>query len=296
MKTIDVLTPSTLAELAAGLRRMTPQSRILAGGTDLMIAMRRGEIRPDRLLDISGVKDLHRIRQEANQIIIGAGATFSEILESGLIFQHACCLAQAAAAIGSVQIRNRATLAGNIATASPAGDGIPPLYALAAEVSILNADGAVRRASVEKLFAGPYQTTLKCSEAILDLRFALPDPPAVSTFVKLGSRRTVTIARLNLALALCLKPASTTVSTARVALGAAGRTVFRSAAAERLLGRIDLFRPAADDLADILVREIETAIPGRYSLPYKRCAIVGLARQALDNLSMKCRNVEETCR
>lgn len=285
MNPMEVLAPGTIQELTAALSRMTPESRILAGGTDLVIALRKGEVAADMLLDISGVEELRKIRQQGKQIVVGANATFSDILQSNLIRRDAACLARAAAVIGSVQIRNRATIAGNIGTASPAGDAIPPLYVLDAKISILDGRGNTRSQSIADLFAGPYKTTLKHNEAIVDFRFSVPAQPSASTFVKLGARSTVTIARLNLAAAVAYRSESTTVETARVALGAVGRTVFRSTTAEEFLMQQDLSGAMADDFAALLTREVEASIPGRYSLPYKRRAIAGLAHQALENLS-----------
>ena len=284
MTSMEVVTPGTVQELAAALNRMTPESRILAGGTDLIIALRRGEVASDMLVDISGVDELRRIRREGNRIVVGANATFSEILQSDLIKKNAACLAQAAGMIGSVQIRNRATIGGNIGTASPAGDAIPPLYVLKARASVLDGSGNMRSESIEDLFAGPYQTTLKHNEAIVDFCFSVPGHPAASTFVKLGTRSTVTIARLNLAVAVSFKGESTEVDTARVALGAVGRTVFRSTSAEKLLTHSDLGGSSANEFAELLRHAVEESIAGRYSLPYKRRAIAGLAYQALDSL------------
>jgi carbon-monoxide dehydrogenase medium subunit len=279
-----VLTPRSRSELIDGLRYMTPDSRILAGGTDLVIGLRKGTVRPDMLLDLSGVKDLDHIREESGWVVIGAGVPFARIARNRLIHRHGRCLAEAALSIGSVQIRNRATLPGNIATASPAGDSLPSLLALEARVGVLDSRGQVRVAPLNEVLAGPYQTTLLHDEMIEDVRFPIPTRPRSCAFVKLGSRGTVTIARLSLALVVEHDQETNRIDYARVAMGAVGKTAFRAPGVEeRMIGR----SPGPDMYADVAQRlsiEVDTSIPGRSSLPYKRVAITGLARRAMERL------------
>ena len=284
MNAIGILSPKTMSGLIVALKKMTPKSRILAGGTDLIIQIRRGEISPDLLVDISGLNEIASIERDGNHIAIGAIATFADILQSSLLHEHARCLVEAARMIGSVQIRNRATIAGNIGTASPAGDAIPPLYVLKASVSILDSRGTVREVPIADLFSGPYRTTLNYNEVITAFRFPILPGIIVSTFVKIGSRSTVTIARLNMAIKLGISGDPVKVTSARVALGAAGKTVFRSPAIEQAMMNAELTSHQERQIVRLLVAEIDSAIPGRYSLPYKRKAVGGLGRQALENL------------
>ena len=133
-----VLTPDNLSELRDALKQATPKSKILAGGTDLVMAIHKYRCKPDLLIDLSGVKELKFIKLEDNHLHIGAMATFTQIKENESVRKHALCLAESAALVGSNQIRNAGTIGGNIGNASPAGDTIPALMALDARARIMN--------------------------------------------------------------------------------------------------------------------------------------------------------------
>ena len=130
----ELLAPRDLAALAAALGRATPDSRLLAGGTDLMLRLRTSVVRPDLLIDLSGLRELSFIRKERGLIRIGAMTTFAQMQRNAMLEIHASCLARAAAHVGSLQIRNVATLGGNVANASPCADAIPALLVLDAQV------------------------------------------------------------------------------------------------------------------------------------------------------------------
>ena len=169
----------------------------IAGGTDFINQLRQGNIVCDKVVDLSQVRDLDYIRSSQDGIHIGAATPFSRIAASGLIRQDAACLAQAATQVGSVQIRNRATIGGNLAGASPAADCVPALAALDASVCTFNRHG-VRRLSLSELNAGIGLTGLLPNELITEV--VLPRRGWASAFGKVGTRSTVTIARLNMAI------------------------------------------------------------------------------------------------
>lgn len=160
MRAADMRSPQDLTSLQAALAEMTPESRLLAGGTDLVIAMRRGECRPDLIVDLSRVRGLGEVQRDGDVLRVGALATFSRLQADPLVRQHAPCLAEAAAHVGSVQIRNVATLGGNVANASPCGDGITALVALDTHVSILDAHGRISSRPIRDLVVGPHATSL----------------------------------------------------------------------------------------------------------------------------------------
>src|SRR5262245_54815406 len=120
--------PATLAEAVALLGRHGVGARPIAGGTDLVIRLRDGSIRPDVVVDVKGIRDLDgSIREEGGRVIVGARAVMTDIATDPLVRRHYPALAEAALVVGAVQIRNRATLAGNICNASPAADTAPAL-------------------------------------------------------------------------------------------------------------------------------------------------------------------------
>jgi len=286
MSQAELLTPAEPGELPAALAGMTPRSRLLAGGTDLVNAMRRGECRPDLLVDLSGVRELAAVRLDDGVLRVGALATFSQLQTDPVVTQHAACLAQAAAQVGSTQIRNIATVGGNVANASPCGDSIPALMALDARVTVLDGDGRTSSRPIREVVVGPGATSLATGEMITDFTFAPLRPHERSVFVKIGSRSAVTVARLSAAVVVEYDPAAGTLSAARVALGAVGDTAFRDATVEASLEGRPANEATAQRFAEACAEAVRASIPCRYSLPYKRQAALGLAYDAWNGLAV----------
>jgi len=135
---LDVITPRTLDEALDFLRREEKGTKIIAGGSDLIVQLRDGIIQPSKLLNILALKDLRFIKNSTGTIRIGALTTYTDIVHDEITRKHGWVLAQAAKQIGAVQLQNTATIGGNLGNASPAGDSLPPLYALDATVVIQN--------------------------------------------------------------------------------------------------------------------------------------------------------------
>jgi CO/xanthine dehydrogenase FAD-binding subunit len=286
MSEAELLTPAELGDLAAALAGMTSRSRLLAGGTDLVNAMRRDECRPDLIVDLSGVRELAAVRLEDGVLRVGAMATFSQLQTDPVVRQYAACLAEAAAQVGSTQIRNIATIGGNVANASPCGDSIPALMALDARVTVLDRDGRTSSRPIRDVVVGPSATSLVPGEAITDFTFAPVRPHERSVFAKIGSRSAVTVARLSAAVVVAYDPAAGTLSAARVALGAVGDTAFRDVTVEASLEGRPADEATARRFAEACADAVCASIPGRYSLPYKRHAAVGLAYDAWNGLAV----------
>jgi CO/xanthine dehydrogenase FAD-binding subunit len=282
----EVLMPGGLRELTAALQRATPSSRLLAGGTDLMRSMHHDHWEPDLLIDLSAVRELNYVRLEEGTLRVGALTTFSELQADPLVRRHGRCLAEAAGQVGSAQIRNVATVGGNIANASPCADSVTALVALGAQVSTLDGGGDVRVRPLAEILIGSGRTSLAPGEAITEVGFAALGADQRTTFAKIGSRSTVTVARLSMALVVKYDAGAGTLSGARVALGAVGETAFRDARLEELLEG----RPANAESARLFAAgctdAVRRAIPGRYSLPYKQHAALGLAYDAWNALGL----------
>jgi CO/xanthine dehydrogenase FAD-binding subunit len=191
--------------------------KIIAGGTDFMIHLRKcrlsGEQTPDAILDVSRLDELKRLDPGADTPYIGAGVTFRTLESDPEVARHLPLLAQAAATVGSTQVRQTATIGGNVANASPAADGMTALTALGAKAEIASIEGK-RFCPIEELITAPNKTTLEPREMILG--FALDKLPAEGqAFAKVGRRQAVSVARLNLAICLDLD-----LSDPRAVLGA----------------------------------------------------------------------------
>lgn len=277
MRTIAHLAPRDHSELVDALSRMTPESRLLSGGTDLVVSMTKQGVRPDLLIDLSGLDELRGVTVHDGVIRIGALTTFSQLERDDVVRHHARCLADAAASVGSVQIRNAATIGGNVANASPCGDSIPPLLVLEARAEILDATGANVLRPVADILAGAGRTSLAPGEAIMAFLFPVPEPQWLTSFAKVGSRSTVAVARLNAAVAVAIGPDGRTLEAARVALGAVGETAFRDPPSEAVLIGSSPDEHTGARFAEACSAAVCRSIPGRYSLGYKRRAAVGLA-------------------
>ncbi len=273
----ELLAPRGLAGLAAALERATPDSRLIAGGTDLMLRMRASGGRPDVLINLSGLRKLSFIRRESGVIRIGALTTFAQIECNELLRRHAGCLVRAAAQVGSAQIRNIATIGGNVANASPCADAIPALLVLGAQAGVLDRGGKVVRHRLQDLLAEAGRTTLGCGEAIVDFTFAPLAGAERSAFGKIGARSSIAVAKLNAALVVRLDPGCQTITEARIAFGSIAPAAFVHEGVATLLCGQTLTPGGAEAFAQACSDMVNGLIPDRDSRPYKQQAVRGLA-------------------
>ncbi|EHQ91774.1 FAD binding domain-containing protein [Desulfosporosinus youngiae] len=278
--------PATIADGIEKISAINEDVMFISGGTDLVIKLQSGQIHPDWLMDVSLIPELKFIREADGRIKIGSGTTFAQIGESNLVREKARCLSQAASQVGSAQIRNRATIGGNIANASPAGDSLPALLVLDAWASMIGPQG-IRRLPFAQLQAGDGQG-LRKKELITEIDFPLwkaqEKARIISAFGKIGSRTAVSIARLNMAVMVEFDVEGQRILNSRWAVGALGRVPFRLKELEQELQGKRVNQELAEDIADHLTGVVDRAIPGRDSREYKREAIRGLAYDLFEDL------------
>jgi CO/xanthine dehydrogenase FAD-binding subunit len=272
---MDFLQPATWRE-AVAMRTDRPHAVPVAGGTDVMVDLNFDRLRPEALLDLTRIPGLAEWAPEEGWIRIGAGVTYTHVIEE--LGGRLPGLAQAARTVGSPQIRNRGTVAGNLGTASPAGDALPPLLAAGAEVVLESARGE-RRLPLAEFCLGPRRSALRPDELIAAVRAPVAAGPQV--FAKVGTRNAMVIAVVSFALDL-------DVERRRVgtAIGSAGPTPLRALAAERFLEGI---LAGGDPLSDSAVRRFGELVAGaarpiddvRGTAEYRRHALAVLARRAL---------------
>ncbi len=270
MQNMNIYTPSTVAEIKDLLQKK--KVKILAGGTDILLKRDKLKKRGIDLIDLSRIVKLKFIKKEQGLIEIGAMTTFSQIADNSLINKYIPGLTHGARQLGSVQIRNRATIGGNIANASAAADSLPVLLAHKARVKILDADGRIRYLDIDEALSEIDDKTLLVSIILPKL-----DPDIhLSYFNKIGTRKSVTIARINLAALISFVPQESRIKKARIVLGALGKVPFRAKEAEKAITGSTLTSEIEKDFLNRLTETVNRAIPGRYSQPYKRIAIRGL--------------------
>jgi carbon-monoxide dehydrogenase medium subunit len=274
---------STIDEALALLNEHRSAARIVAGGTDLIIEMERGQ-HPQlkALIDITRVPNLDQIALDADRIVLGPLVTHNHVVASRLIREQALPLAQASWEVGAPQIRNRATVAGNLITASPANDTITPLIALDAEVTLASVAGE-RSIKLADFYSGFRQTVLRPDELMRAIRI----PPLADSqrglFLKLGLRRAQAISVVDAAVIVALD-SSGAVSDARIALGSVAATIVRVPAAEAyLIGK----RLSAETIAEASRLASESVRPIddlRGSAEYRSEMVKALVTRALRQL------------
>ncbi|WP_170240352.1 FAD binding domain-containing protein [Thermosediminibacter litoriperuensis] len=268
-------TEGDLLELLKNNKKLT----YIAGGTDFIIKLREGKVSPELLVDISCLEDFRGISVQDGFIKIGAVTTFSEIQNSSIIKKYARCLAQAAAKIGSVQIRNRATIGGNIVNASPAADSLPALGALSAVVEVFGVEG-LRKVNIEDFIIDMRKTCLRENEIVKNIYIPC-SPDSFSSFSKVGARKSVTISKLNLA--VNLKYHKDVCLEINAAVGTLGKNFVLLKDCDGLINR-KMDEDFAKVLGEKLSRLVQYTIPNRASMPYKSVAIRGLAEDVMEDI------------
>lgn len=227
--------PKSLPEAVEALAAGAGENRIVAGATDLILELERGVRRGvHTLIDISRIPGLEAIELRGGRIHLGPLTTHNMAAASGVIQKHALSLAQACWEVGAPQIRNRATVAGNLITASPANDTITPLMALQAEVTLTSVRGT-RVVPVAEFYTGVRRTVMAPDEILTGIAFDALDPQTTeSMYVKMALRRAQAISLVNAAVVVSFDE-QRRVAAARIALGAVAPTIIRCPEAEASL-------------------------------------------------------------
>ncbi len=258
---MDVLTPRSLDE-ALALKAERPEAVPIQGGTDLMVALNFDHVRPDAILNLNEVAELRGWGRENGSVRLGAGLTYAELMSDPLAGELPA-LAEASRTVGSPQIRNRGTIGGNLGTASPAGDALPPLLVEEAEIELASVRGT-RRITLGEFLVGPKRNALAEDELIAAVLVHPSGQP--QTFMKVGPRNAMVIAVCSLALV-----ADRERGELRAAYGSSGPVV-------------GLVRAPLDD-ADAFAEQVAAAASPiddvRGTAAYRRHALRVLASRAL---------------
>lgn len=255
MREFDLLQPKTLNDALDALAQNNAAIRPLGGGTDMLVDIRAQRAQPDVLVALQRVNELRGVARENGHVRISASTTIAEFLKQPLLTQYNA-LHQAASVFANPMIRNCATIAGNIGSASPAGDMLPPLLALDAQIELVSENGA-RTMPLHEFFLGPRKTARDANELIAGLQLPIPSTPSASTFYKLGLRQADAISLVSVA--VWLERDGEKIRDVRIALGAVAPRPLRAARAEEILrGQIfnetnlkESARVAADECSPI---------------------------------------------
>jgi CO/xanthine dehydrogenase FAD-binding subunit len=276
---IPVHTPKTLREAYEVLERERGRIKVLAGGTDLMVTLNAHLEEHPAYLNIWGLDELRGISETGNKIRIGALCTYSQITRSPLLRQHAATLMQAAKSVGASQIQNRGTLGGNIVNASPAGDTLPVLAVLEAELEVGSTRG-IRIIPFSQFYSGYRQTVLAPEELLLAIHLPKPAADAWQYFRKVGTRQAQAISKVVMAV-LARRNQEQKVECIRIAFGSVAPTVIRAPQTEALLTQQLLSAELIEQAKQSVMHEVHPISDVRSTEEYRRLICGNILARAL---------------
>jgi carbon-monoxide dehydrogenase medium subunit len=254
-------------------------SVFMAGGTDLLIQIKEGKKRPQSVIDLKGISEMNGVTTSEDDCMVGALTSIRALETSPFVSEKIPLLAQAAAKLGSLQVRHRATVGGNLCNASPSADTASALLALDAKAQIYGKAGA-RVIELEKFFLEPGKTVLENGELLTSLKIPVTHLRQGSLYYKLSTRKAMDLAFVGVAVLLELD-ANDAISKARIALGAVAPTPIRALPAEKLLEGIKLSSEAARESAELAARSCEPITDHRASAEYRKEMVRQLCQQGL---------------
>ncbi len=271
--------PKTLEEAALKLAEYDGRARIVAGGTDLLLGMRRGIAKPEVVISLARIAGANAIVASATELRIGAMATLAEVAQHPLVQQHFPALACAAAVTGTVQIRNMGTVVGNICNASPSADTATPLLIYDAKMIVV-APGGERTVALAEFFRGPGKTALTQGELVKEIVLKLPSGTTRSNYQKLSPRSKVDIAIVGVSALLAFSETGA-IRRARIAIGSVAPVPKRALEAENMLEGCQLTPEVIAAVAAVAAKEAAPITDMRASEDYRRSMVAVLTRRAL---------------
>lgn len=273
--------PARLDEALAILAQHQGQAAVLAGGTDLLVGMKHKLLKPAHVVGLEALEGFGQIQEQEGLLLLGPMLTAAALASEPRVRARATALALGAGVLGSPQVRNRATVGGNVCNARPAADMCVPLLALGATAWLQSQAGA-REVPLSEFFLGPGRTVRAAGELLRGLKVPAGGPGVGSGYQKLGLRQALEIALVNVAAYVALEDDGKTVKTARVALGAVAPTPILSPGAEAALtGQViseELIRQAARAAA----ADARPIDDHRGSADFRRQEVNVLTRRALE--------------
>lgn len=278
--------PRSLGEALKLLETQGSNSRVLAGGTDLIVQMKYRQLHPSLLIDIKRIPELNRLEwSEQEGLHIGAAVSLNRLLTFTQLSEHFSILSQACSLIGSEQVRNRATMGGNICNAAPSADSIPALLCLDARALVADSSG-LRAIPLENFFLAPGRTAMQSNALLVEIQ--IPGPPASSAgyYLRHTVREEMDIATVGVASWVVPSTSERTLKEVKIALGAVAPTPIRAYKSEASLKGKSLTPAMIDEAARQAVEESSPISDLRASAEYRREIVKVLVIRAL----------KETCR
>lgn len=280
MRGFEHFSPTSLAEAVELLRQFNGRAAIIAGGTDLMLKLKAGTLRPQAVINIKRLSELQSIAFDPQAgLRLGATVTLRALTRSPIVRDHYPALASAAGLMASEQIRSLATIGGNLCNASPAADLAPPLIVLGAEVRLLSQEGE-RRVALEDFFVAPGASVLRPGELLMEIH--IPQPRGEAVYLKLTPRAFMDIAVVGVAVRL--EQQDGLCRDTAIALGAVAPTPLRARQAQAVLRDRPFSPELIEQAAQIAAAECSPIDDVRGSAWYRRQMVEAMVRRALMRL------------
>ncbi|NWF56815.1 MAG: xanthine dehydrogenase family protein subunit M [Syntrophaceae bacterium] len=276
---MEFIQPQNVQEALRAFQKWGKKGMGVAGGTNLLPDLRAKKVSPGALIDLSRIESLSFIEAEGDEIRIGALTPIAEIAASKILQRKAPILCEAARKLGNPLVRNRATLGGNLAKASPAADTAVPLLALDACVEVQGAGSRKRRIPVDQFLRGPNQNALKPGELIRDIFFPPPKPGTKMAYRKMGLRNAMAISLVSLA--VLLEISKGTCRQIRIAFGAVAPRPIRAYQTENILRGKEITPELLQACGNQAEKEISPITDIRGGAEYRRAMAATLLRRAL---------------
>lgn len=276
----DFHEPKTVDEVCQILADFGAKAKLIAGGTDLMVNMKKKLISPEHVVSISRIEELTTTEKTKSVFKIGACYTVADLAASDEINRTLSALACGARALGSPLIRNLATIGGNIGTARPAADLPPSLMAYGATVVLANAKGR-RNVSLDNFFVGPGLTEIQPDEILCEIHVNLPPAGSGAGYINLGTRKAQDCNLVNVGSFLALEADGKTIKSARVVMGCVGPTQLRSVSAEKILIAEKATEALFEKAGQAAMKDAHPIDDFRACAEYKRDMVGVLTRRTL---------------
>jgi carbon-monoxide dehydrogenase medium subunit len=273
--------PASIQEALDCLAQCAGKAKVLAGGTDLLVSMKKREQVPEHLINLKGIKGLNAIRYDKEQgLAIGGLATVGDIERSQIVKEKFPALWDAVNVMAAPQVRNLGTIGGNLCSAVPSADTAPPLIALGASVRLLGTTGE-RTLPVESFFKGPGESVLKVDEILVEVLVPSPPDKSGGAYFKLMRRNAMDLALVGAAVFLRFHEDKKVCREARIALGAVAPTPMRAAKAERVLVGKEVNEEIAEEAGNTARSEARPITDIRASEAYRRDMVGVLTKRAI---------------
>jgi CO/xanthine dehydrogenase FAD-binding subunit len=278
VRRFELALPRSIDEALRILSERGSEAKLLAGGTDLLPQLKNGLLKPACVVDLSGVERIRTLKSDAGGLHVGAAVTARTLERDATTQKTYTSLAESGALVGSVQVRNLATLGGNLCNAAPSADMAPPLLALDAEAVIVGPKGE-RRVPLTDFFTGVRRTVLAADEILLEIVVPAPGPRSGGHYLRHTPRRELDIAVVGVASQLTLS--NGVCSKARIALAAVAPVPLRARAAEQALEGKPVTPEAIERAAELALGVAKPISDQRGSADYRRHLVRVLTRRTL---------------